>query len=759
VRSAGFPAAGLTLLGAPECARAADGYLAGTTGRGPFDAAFTQAGTQVSAEIHRLAGNPQLREAVTWQNLSALVTVDKVAEGGPQPRRNARHRARERMIARYWQRYCGKAETVGFFGPLCWATVDPEEPGVIARAGPELISKRAVYFDYWPLAALARTLADDPSMRAWLAPVLCPQLTLRDREVTDVARPTVTLTRTQAAVVSRCDGRRPGWQIAEEVLSGRGTDLRSRADVFLLLDLMVQRGILRWDFGLPVSLTAERVLRERISSIGDEALRAQARAKADILAAARRRVAAATGDPGRLAVALAGLEQDFTRLSGDAARRRPGEAYAGRTVCVEETTRDLEITFGRAVLDAVAAPLTVPLTIARWLCGAMAESYRAELERLYTDLAADTTSGEPLLGMLWFMAQDSFYGNPARPAVRVTAELTRRWRELFGLDQMGAEASAVSFPSESLAGRLAELFPAIGPVWAWARVHSPDLQFCAQGPDFFRTGNFSVVLGELHAGWAAMGGSVPVAAHPQPERLRRGLRNDLQGRAVYPLLPADWPRHTPRLAFALEDPLDPQLGFADAPGADPGRLIPVSSMVVRRLGGELAAIAPDGQSWPLIEIFGRMLSELTVDAFKSAGSGPHTPRISVDRLVVARETWRMTVGECPVTDAHRENEEYLAARRWKAALRLPDLVFVKLSAEAKPLFIDLSSPVYVSILAAALRAGRRKQGDGSSVVVSEMLPAPHEAWVEDSLGRRYVGELRLHIRDDGAVTSGSRWAR
>ena len=32
-----------------------------------------------------------------------------------------------------------------------------------------------------------------------------------------------------------------------------------------------------------------------------------------------------------------------------------------------------------------------------------------------------------------------------------------------------------------------------------------------------------------------------------------------------------------------------------------------------------------------------------VDAFKLVGSFPHTPRVTVDRLVVARETWRREV--------------------------------------------------------------------------------------------------------------------
>jgi hypothetical protein len=45
------------------------------------------------------------------------------------------------------------------------------------------------------------------------------------------------------------------------------------------------------------------------------------------------------------------------------------------------------------------------------------------------------------------------------------------------------------------------------------------------------------------------------------------------------------------------------------------------------------------------------------------------------------------------------------------------------------------------------RGGRRAGGDEVSVVVTEMLPTPDQAWLPDSAGRRYFSELRLHARD------------
>jgi hypothetical protein len=42
-------------------------------------------------------------------------------------------RRREEVIASYWQRYCSKNDTIGFFGPLGWGGFSGN--GFHARAG------------------------------------------------------------------------------------------------------------------------------------------------------------------------------------------------------------------------------------------------------------------------------------------------------------------------------------------------------------------------------------------------------------------------------------------------------------------------------------------------------------------------------------------------------------------------------------------------------------------------------------------------
>jgi hypothetical protein len=747
LRTAGFPADGLLRLAAPDCAAVADAFLDGRASAGELDQALGEAVARTSREVHSIAADPLFREAVTWQSPSALIALDGIAKAGPQPVRNSKQRQRERIVARYWQRYCGKTETIGFFGPVCWVTVDPELATISVQPGPDLVRERRVFLEHWVLAGYADAVAADPRARRWLPPALPPHLTIAGTQVLDPVRPPVSLTAAEQAVLAWCDGRRPARDVAQAVLAQPGSPLRKEEDVYLLLGRLAERGLLRWNLDLPVSSAAEQLLTAALAAIGDPQVRQPAMTGLTRLQAARDTVAAAAGDPGKLATALAGLGADVAELTGLAATRKPGEAYAARTVCAEDTIRDLDVTVGASILDAIAAPLGIFLQAARWVTAAMARSYLAALAGLHAELAADLGTADVPLGQLWFLAQGLFYGPPPRPSDEVTAEFGRRLCDLYGLGAAGQQGRRLELRSDSLRPRVEELFPASHPGWPAARIHSPDLLICAPGTDALQRGDFTVVLSELHIAWATCGSELFASTHPDPARLRAAYTADVGSGRIYPLLPADWPRNTPRLAFALEDPGDVQLGFAPAPGADPDRLLPVTEVSVTSSGGSLLARGPGGRTWPLAEMFARPLAEVTVNALKLAIQRPHTPRITIDRVVVARESWQTTAAAAGIGDAGSERERYLAVRRWRRELGLPEQVFVTIGTETKPVFTDLTSPLYMDSLGVMLRAARRDGGDEVPVTVTEMLPTCGQAWVPDAAGRRYLSELRLHVTD------------
>jgi Lantibiotic dehydratase, N terminus len=119
VRSAGFPVEGLDAFGPDEDARLA-----------------------------AVARDPLFREAVAWQSRESLRSaVDKVTDGSP-----SRRRRRLDVVGAYWQRYCSKNDTIGFFGPLAWGTFSGN--GTAVRSG-ALAHERVVHFETWAMEAVA----------------------------------------------------------------------------------------------------------------------------------------------------------------------------------------------------------------------------------------------------------------------------------------------------------------------------------------------------------------------------------------------------------------------------------------------------------------------------------------------------------------------------------------------------------------------------------------------------------------------------
>ncbi|WP_254910236.1 lantibiotic dehydratase [Micromonospora sp. NBS 11-29] len=613
--------------------------------------------------------------------------------------------------------------------------------GVHTGPGAALVRHRRVFFEAWALIAYADRLADDLAVRRWWAPARQPHLSVAGRELRRPLHPPIALTPVEARLLADCDGRTPAVELAER-LCADGTVHRVD-DVYLLLDRWVERGHLSWGANLPVAPDAERVLDARIAAIGDDRVRAATAAEFDRLRAARDEVAAAAGDPDRLGAALAALNTEFTAVTGRPATRHGGQMYAGRTVCYEDTARDLEFRVGTAVVDALAEPLAVVLRTARWFTAQVAAGCADLFTELHEELAAD--GGPVRLGDLWLLAQGTLVA-PDGPIGRAGAELTRRWAELFGLADLPEGQAELRLRAADLAGRVRELFPAETPGWPSARLHNPDVQLAAASPDAVERGDFLLVLGELHPATVAFDSAVLSLFHPDPGALRADLDADLGPARLRVLWPESFPRRTTRTTYALTGPADRQLGIDTAHGADVDRLVPATEVRVERAGNRLTAVFPDGARWPLMEVFATLLGSLLLDAFKLSDAVGHSPRITIDRLVVARRTWRTTAGACGLAGHPDEAARYLAVRRWRAATGLPERVFVKVGTEVKPCYVDLTGPLYAQSLCAMVDAALRT-GPDVPVVVSELLPAPTDAWVPDARGRGYVSELRLQITD------------
>src|SRR5579859_5480940 len=136
VRTAGFPVSGLGIFGSRD----------------------------EQAALRTVARDPLFQTAVTWQNRAAMRNaVAKIAAGAPAP--GSAQRRREEVVASYWQRYCAKNDTIGFFGPLAWGGAADGGPAVQASCG-RLVSESTVHFEAWAIQALAEALDPDLAVPA-----------------------------------------------------------------------------------------------------------------------------------------------------------------------------------------------------------------------------------------------------------------------------------------------------------------------------------------------------------------------------------------------------------------------------------------------------------------------------------------------------------------------------------------------------------------------------------------------------------------
>lgn len=703
--------------------------------------------------LRAVAGDDRFREAVSWQNLDArrdaIDSLARTAAGAP---RNHNARKRAGLVARYWNRYCSKNDTIGFFGPVCWATIVDSGDPITVEPGPSLLRRRTVYLERWGVAAWAEALFRQPGLREWLPPRLQVHhhLDPQSRALFRPPFPPVPLRPADCGLLGLCDGRRPAREVARLAVADPALGLRREEDALLLLAALAEQKLVVWEVELPLELHPERTVRGLLDAVGDEALRAPAVAGLDRLEEGRAAVAAAAGDADALDRALGDLASAFTDLTGADASRAHGQAYAGRTLVFEDTLRDLDVRVGPGLLASVAPALDLLLTGARWLTAEVGRAYAEVFRQAYDDEAGP---GRPVveLGLLWPWLQAALFGTSGRPVDRVLADFAGRWARILGAGGAGPGRGQVRLASADLRAMVEAEFPAQGPGWPGARHHSADLQIDAPSVGALNRGGCDVVLGELHAAWNTLDVTVFVDQHPDPRRLLAAIDADLPQPRVLALVPAGWPRRTGRTVDALVRDDDLHLGWAPAPPPSRGTLLPLGELVVEDTGGALRARTRDGRlTFDPVEVIGSFLSELVVDAYKAAfagtGDGAHVPRTSIDCLVVSRETWRLALGDLDFAAARSEGERFVGARAWRRRFGLPEHVFVGFAHETKPFGVDLRSPVLVEALAASVRAGTRRDPE-APVVVSEMLPAPGGAWVPDAEGRTYVSELRLQFVD------------
>lgn len=711
--------------------------------RAAFQQSFRTTTRRLTQVIREIAADDRFREAIIWQNRQAFRTgVEALLRRPPDETRGSKQRQQEELIANYVQRYCVKNDTIGFFGPVGWATFVDHGPALTLHPGADLLTSRELAFEWWCIDVLAETLAKDSALKPWLAPRRMPFIYVDGTTLYHPnARPSQ-IPLAQAVVLAACDGSRTAQQIADSLVQTLTGGLYSTQAVYQILDLLSNKGLISWKLEVPLAPAPERILRRLLERIGDESLRNGVLSRLATLESAHAAVSRSAGDPAQLDAALGELEQTFTALTETAATRGAGKTYAGRTIVYEDCRRNVEAQIGPQLLEALGPPLGLLLASARWLTWEAAALYRVAFKRIYWELVSKTGSTTIDFGSFWYRCQPILFGDHTLPVETLLPMFQRRWAEIFAV-QPGQRR--LDFTSAQLQPLVQAAFDAPRPGWQAARYHSPDILIDATDIDAIRRDDYRLVMGEMHAGSNTLRGAFFVAQHPDPEQLFHAIEHDFPAPRLVPIPPKQWPSLTSRTLPALVSPKDLRVVLThDTYSAFSSQVLPISELVVEDTPDGLVARSRDGRMcFDIVEAFGDALSVAVINCFKLLPAAAHSPRITIDRLIVCRETWRVPAEAVAFAVVKDEAERFLAARRWRDAQAMPRFVFVKVQVEVKPFFVDFDSPTYINILAKAIRRTVESGQATSPVTIVEMIPDPDHAWLRDGDDQRYTSELRI----------------
>jgi hypothetical protein len=358
---------------------------------------------------------------------------------------------------------------------------------------------------------------------------------------------------------------------------------------------------------------------------------------------------------------------------------------------------------------------------------------RAQLGRDDIPLATVVGRATPLL---------AFRSRDLHPQVQaIVTEYQRRWSEILSVPP---GASRVHFTSDEIAARVAEQFPLGDVGWVTALYQSPDFMLAATDPEAVERGDYLLVLGELHLSDNTMESRVFAEQHDDQSTMLAAESADLGDQRIYMLPPWGVPWVTSRVSppGAYLAPQWRYWTMYRESAYPPAPITPAADLVVFRENNRLMVRSTRGPfRATLLAVLADSLAGIVVNAFKPVARGVHSPRVTIDRLVVSRESWTFRADEVAWANATDEADRFLGARAWRLAHGLPERAFYKVPVEDKPAFVDFASVALLNLLAKSIR--RSVAEPDGRVTLTEMLPDLPNLWLRDADGGRYTSEFRM----------------
>lgn len=701
-----------------------------------------------TAALREIVEMDSFRQALAWQNRQALHTCVEPFLSKPPTQHDSHYRQQRSILVKYLQRYSMKNDTIGFFGPVGWAHWSPESATTL-QPGPDLLAKRTTYIEGWCVNAISQALTTaHPALLRWAKPRLMPYARVAQSKLYLPFVKPIPLSPAQARVLAACDGIRSAYEIAHQLLQAGIPEPVQAIDVYTILTAMQSSRRITWSFDVSLEDPyPEKALRRNIEQVGDQELRATALATVEKLEQAADAVKKARIST-QLDAAIGNFESMFTALTGQLPIRSAGELYAGRTLLYEDSLRDVEVKLGTNVLHHLEGPLTLILASARWLGYQLAQTSRQYFQNTYEKLVQKHQT--PVIAFVeyfpWINSQ--LYEDLHVFIEQAQTLFQQKWSEIL---HVAGEQRLVNSSYEAIAPFVHAAFDVPGPGWPSAYFHSPDVMFDAENLDAINRGDFHYILGELHLGINTLDGVLFTEQNPQASDMYAAMAQDIPFPLILPLASSQFlpsTRTQQSLALPKDFRLITSTDVCDAPVSQTLRM---GDLVVEQIGEKLLVRTYDGHhQFDVLAVFSDYFSVVVGDSFAIFPSQEHTPRLTIDRLVVTRETWRFRADQVPFVTMQDLAECYISVRRWAQILGMPRFLFYRTIKEKKPCYLDLDSPLYVELFVKEVRrtvqSGAPKPG-GHVVTLSEMLPTPNHAWLVDTQGAHYASEIRIAAVD------------
>lgn len=711
--------------------------------RAAFENAFASCSENQSRTLQSFAADPRFQEAVIWQNRHAFETAVQPVAAASQQFRNQTLRQREEMIANYVQRYCVKNDTIGFFGPVAWGTIDRGDRLLDMVPGTSLLQARRAYFETWAIDKVAEAISRIEDIDWWIPPRLAPHLAIEGSKMIAPGAQIVDLDPMETLVLPLCDGQHLPREILASVQALPDFRDFTQAQMRNFLQVKAVQGVLIWSFLVPVEVNVETNLRRQLMRIEDAGLRERAIGHLDQLERARKKVEDSAGNPSQLNLALKELEELFENIAQTSRHRNPGRTYGGRTIVYEDCQRDLTFRISPELLVPTVPALAILLRGLRWLLHAMAmEFHRLSLET-YEELTAQLSATDVPVIDWWIITERRLMDTPSLP--QIEAEFKEKWTEVLPIS---SEKSRLCFDSQTLEEQARRLFPEISGPRRPFPYYCPDMMFAAT-PEEIVQGKVLYVLGEFHLGKNTVAHACLAEQHPDREELQQALERDFSSGCLRIINTNEDGVTTVRPTQGVFHRMDYMLATTPGSIAPSGfESHPFSELILRREGGELVVLERTGQRrFPILEAFTDIFSSFVVNKASWAPSLHHIPRVQIDQLVIHRETWRARTDELSFATEKQPRDRFLGAHRWMVGRGIPRRVFVKTPLEWKPFYLDMESPVLIEILCRTIRKLRDAGQPEAELTFSEMLPDIDQTWLRDATGARYTCELRFVLVD------------